>query len=74
MRYQLSFCEIEQLSDNTFKVTTAKGTVIDNKCAKKANNFWLNLRKKPFSILAPPLPFIYIIKTYVFRIAEKVYR
>ncbi len=51
MRYQLSFCEIEQLSDNTFEVTTAEGAVIDDKCAKEANDFWLNLREEPFSIL-----------------------
>lgn len=51
MRYELSFCEIEQLSDNIFEVTTAEGTVIDEKCAKEANDFWLNLRKVPFCIL-----------------------
>ena len=51
MKYQLSFCEIEQLSDNIFEVTTAEGTVIDDKCAKEANDFWLNLRKDPFCIL-----------------------
>lgn len=51
MRYQLSFCEIEQLSDNTFEVTTAEGAVIDDKCAKEANDFWQKLRKEPFSIL-----------------------
>ena len=51
MRYQLSFCEIEQLSDNIYEVTTAEGTVIDDQCAKEANEFWLNLRKEPFFIL-----------------------
>lgn len=51
MRYQLSFCEIEQLSDNTFEVTTAEGTVINDKCAKEANKFWLKLREEPFGIL-----------------------
>ena len=51
MRHQLSFCEIEQLSDNTFEVTTAEGAVIDEKCAKEANDFWLKLRKEPFSLL-----------------------
>ena len=51
MRYQLSFCEIEQLSDNIFEVTTAEGAVIDDICAKEANDFWLKLRKKPFCLL-----------------------
>jgi hypothetical protein len=51
MRYQLSFCEIEQLSDNIFEVTTAEGAIIDDKCAKEANDFWLNLRTEQFSIL-----------------------
>ena len=51
MGYQLSFCEIEQLSDNTFEVTTAEGAVIDDKCAKEANDFWQKIRKEPFSLL-----------------------
>ena len=51
MRYQLSFCEIEQLSDSIFEVTTAEGAVIDDKCAKEANDFWFKLRKKPFCLL-----------------------
>ncbi len=51
MRYQLSFCEIDQLSAYIFEVTTAEGTVIDDKCAKEANDFWLNLRKEPFCLL-----------------------
>ena len=51
MRYQLSFCEIEQLSDSIFEVTTAEGAVIDDKCAKEANDFWLKLRKEPFCLL-----------------------
>lgn len=51
MKYQLSFCEIEQLSDNIFEITTAEGAVIDDKCAKEANDFWLKLRKDPFCLL-----------------------
>lgn len=51
MRYQLSFCEIEQLSETIFEVTTAEGAVIDDKCAKEANDFWLKLRKNPFCLL-----------------------
>lgn len=51
MKYQLSFCEIEQLSDRVFEVTTSEGTVIDDKYAKEANVFWLHLRKEPFSLL-----------------------
>ena len=51
MIHQLSFCKIEQLSNNIFEVTTAEGTVIDDKCAKEANNFWLKLREEPFGLL-----------------------
>lgn len=51
MKYQLSFCVIEQLSESTFEVTTAEGAVIDDACAKEANDFWLKLRKDPFCLL-----------------------
>lgn len=51
MKYKLSFCEIEQLSDRVFEVTTDAGIVIDDKGAKEANDFWIELRKDPFCLL-----------------------
>jgi len=39
MKYKLSFCEIEQLSDNIFEVTINGGAIIDEKCAKEAQIF-----------------------------------
>ena len=51
MRYKLSFCEIEQLSNNIFEVTINAGAIIDEKCAKEAEIFWLNLRTEPYGLL-----------------------
>jgi len=51
MKYQLSFCEIEQLSESIFEVTTVEGAVVDQNCAREANDFWINLRSEPFSLL-----------------------
>jgi len=51
MKYKLSFCEIEQLSDNIFEVTINAGAVIDDKCAKEGQIFWSGLRKEPYRLL-----------------------
>ena len=51
MKYKLSFCEIEQLSDNIFEVTINAGAVIDEKCAEEAEIFWNDLRTKPYELL-----------------------
>ena len=51
MSWKLSFCEIEQLSDNIFEVTVNEGHVIDEKCAEEARLFWHNLRKEPYNLL-----------------------
>ena len=51
MKYKLSFCEIEQLSDDIFEVTINEGAEIDEKCAEDAQVFWHNLRKKPYNLL-----------------------
>ena len=51
MRYKLSFCEIEQLSDNIFEVTINDGAIIDEKCAEEAQIFWHDLRKEPYGLL-----------------------
>ena len=51
MKYKLSFCEIEQLSDNIFEVTINDGAIIDEKCAEEAEIFWQDLRKEPYGLL-----------------------
>ena len=51
MKYKLSFCEIEQLSDNIFEVTINDGAIIDEKCAEEAEIFWHDLRKEPYGLL-----------------------
>jgi len=51
MKYKLSFCEIEQLSDNIFEVTINAGAVIDEKCAEEAQIFWNDLRTEPYGLL-----------------------
>ena len=51
MKYKLSFCEIEQLSDNIFEVTINEGATIDKKCALEAEKFWHDLRKEPYRLL-----------------------
>ena len=51
MKYKLSFCEIEQLSDNIYEVTINEGAVINENCAKEAERFWHDLRKTPYDLL-----------------------
>ena len=51
MKYKLSFCEIEQLSDNIFEVTINAGAVIDEKCAEESEIFWKGLRTEPYGLL-----------------------
>ena len=51
MKYKLSFCEIEQLSDNIFEVTVNEGSIIDNDCSEEALIFWKKLRTKPYRLL-----------------------
>jgi hypothetical protein len=51
MKYKLSFCEIEQLSDNIFEVTINAGAIIDEKCAEEAEIFWHDLRTVPYGLL-----------------------
>jgi hypothetical protein len=51
MKYELSFCEIEQLSDNIFEVTINEGATIDEKFAEEARIFWHGLRKEPYGLL-----------------------
>lgn len=47
----LSFCEIEQLSDNIFEVTINAGAVIDENCAEEAKTFWHELRTETYGLL-----------------------
>ena len=51
LKYQLSFCEIEQLSDHIFEVTINDGAIIDEKCAEEAQMFWHNIIKDPYGLL-----------------------
>ena len=51
MKHKLSFCEIEQLSDNIFEVTINQGAIIDERCAAEAEIFWQNLRTEPYGLL-----------------------
>ena len=51
MKYQLSFCEIEQLSENIFEVVVKEGTMLDKKCADEVWTFWNDLRDESFGLL-----------------------
>ena len=51
MKYTLSFCEIEQLSENLFEVTINEGAVIDEKCAEEGRKFWYQIRDEPYLLL-----------------------
>jgi len=49
--YTLSFCEIEQLSDDIYEVTIDEGAIIDDKCAEEAKIFWHDIRTEPYVLL-----------------------
>jgi len=51
MEYKLSFCKIEQLSEDIFEVTINAGATIDGKCAEEAEKFWHDLKTEPYSLL-----------------------
>ncbi|MCK4838636.1 MAG: hypothetical protein KAS94_07505 [Desulfobulbaceae bacterium] len=68
MKYQLSFCEVEQLSDNIFEVTINHGTEIDKECAQEALIFWHELRKEPYGLLVNSKNSF----SYSFRGAQKI--
>ena len=51
MKYRLSFCEIEQLSDDIFEVSINEGAVIDENSAEEARDFWHELRTEPYRLL-----------------------
>ena len=51
MKHQLSYCEVEQLSDNIFEKTPKEGVVVDKNCLDECWSFWNNLTKKPFGLL-----------------------
>jgi len=51
MKYQTSFSEIVQLSENVFETVVKEGTMLDKKCADEVWNFWNDLRDKPFGLL-----------------------
>jgi len=51
MNYKLSFCEIEQLSDDIYEVTINEGAMIDESCAEEAKTFWHELRTEPYGLL-----------------------
>lgn len=51
MKYELSFCEITQLSDNIFESVDKEGIVIDKKCSYENYQFWDELRSEPFGLL-----------------------
>ena len=47
----MSFCKIEQLSDNIFEVTINAGAIINETCAEEAQRFWHDLRTEPYGLL-----------------------
>jgi hypothetical protein len=51
VKYILSFCEIEQLTDDIFEVTINDNAIIDEKCAEEAEIFWMELRNEPYRLL-----------------------
>ncbi len=51
MKYQLSFCEIEQLSENVFEIIAKEGIAIDKNSTDESWNFWNDLRENPFGLL-----------------------
>jgi len=51
MKYQLTFCDIEQLSDNVFEGIPKEGVKLDRNCFDEYRNFWEKLQDKPFGLL-----------------------
>ncbi len=50
-KHQLSFCEIEQLSENVFELIPKKGITVDKNVIDEAKDFWNKLRDRPFGLL-----------------------
>jgi hypothetical protein len=51
MKYQLTNCEIEQLSNNVFQTTPKEGIVVDKKCVSECWALWDDIRDEPFGLL-----------------------
>jgi len=51
MKYRLSFCQIEQLSDNVFETIPKESIVLDKKCVDEIWSHWDKIRDKPFGLL-----------------------
>ena len=51
MKYQLSNCEIEQLSDSIFEATPKENIVVDQKCLDECWKHWDDSQKEPFGLL-----------------------
>ncbi len=51
MKYQLSKCVVEQISDNIFELIPDKGVVADKNYLDECWNLWDDLRDKPFGLL-----------------------
>jgi len=51
MKHQLSFCEIEQISENIFEKIPKEDAVVDKNCLEESWTLWDKLRVEPFSLL-----------------------
>jgi hypothetical protein len=51
MKYQLSYAEIEQLSENIFEKIPKKEVVVDRNCLEESWDLWNKLRDEPFRLL-----------------------
>jgi hypothetical protein len=51
MKYQLSNCEIEQLSDSIFEATPKEGIVVDKKCVDECWKHWDDTQQEQFGLL-----------------------
>ncbi len=51
MKYKLTNCDIEQLSENVFEASPKEGIVIDRICLDECATIWNEKRDNPFGLL-----------------------
>lgn len=51
MKYELSHCEIEQVSENVFEGTPKVGIVVDKECVDECWKHWEKTRQEQFGLL-----------------------
>lgn len=51
MGQSLSFCDINEISENVYETVAKEGIILDAECAKEALDFWDKQCKEPFGLL-----------------------